>query len=346
MLCPIGILFGTRPEYLKVKALIHQLDTNGIEFRILHVAQHIDLRVEEENHIWYRKIELPIIQGLSRLNELAATLPHHIESFITECSSILIQGDTATAFFAALTAFHLKKTIFHLEAGLRTYDLNNPFPEEAYRSMISRIATYHLCPDFSAKQNLEQESIRSGITVVGNTILDLVRSYEFERTMDPTVLVTVHRRENWPHMKEIVRSVCEVAKTNPRYTFTWVLHPNPVLQTVVRDMVSHASPENIKLVLPMEHKDLCKIIASSTCMITDSGGIQEEASFFGKVCFVLRKITERSAIPATYIRIVDDLARLPSQMCLSELSLLPPCHVYGDGHAVDRIVTLLLKERL
>ena len=346
MICPLGIVFGTRPEYLKVKALIHQLDANGIEFRILHVGQHIDLRVEEENHIWYRKIELPTIKGLSRLNELATTLPRYLEPFVDECASILIQGDTATAFFAALTAFHLKKPIFHLEAGLRTYDLNNPYPEEAYRSMISRIATYHLCPDISAKQNLEQESIRSGITVVGNTILDLVRSYKFERTMDPTVLITVHRRENWPHMNEIVRNVCEVAKENPSYTFIWVLHPNPVLQAEIRDMLSHASPENIQLVLPMGHKDLCSKIASSRCIITDSGGIQEEASFLGKVCFVLRKVTERSAIPSTYIRIVEDLASLPDQLCLSELSLLPPCHVYGDGNAVDRILTLLLKDTL
>lgn len=346
MLCPIGIVFGTRPEYLKVKPLFKALERQNLEFRILHVGQHIDLRVEEETHQWYRKIGIDPVQGVSRLTELASSLPTGIEPFIQECQSILVQGDTATAFFAALTAFHLKKPIFHLEAGLRTYDLENPFPEEAYRSMISRIATYHLCPDQSAKTNLEKEMVTKGVTVVGNTILDLVRSYGFESRIEPKILVTVHRRENWSCMKQIVKSICEVARSYPAYRFTWVLHPNPTLQEEVRAMLSQESLSNLEAVQPMNHKDLCREIASSACMITDSGGIQEEASFLGKLCFVLRKVTERSAIPSQYIRIVEDPSGLGYLFEKERVCLLEPCHVYGDGHAVEKILTLLLKDKV
>lgn len=342
MLTPIGILFGTRPEYLKCKPLFSAFESEGIEFRILHVKQHKDLEIEESIHPSYRSISLDFPLGVSRLNELASNLPKQLEPAIQECSSILVQGDTATAFFGCLTAFHMKRKIFHLEAGLRTYDLANPFPEEAYRSMISRLATYHLCPDEQAANNLRKEGIHSNLFVVGNTILDLVKSYGFEPRIGNRVLITVHRRENWDAMIDIAKAIRTLALANPQLDFDWVLHPNPSISTQVSEYFQLSStPKNICLLPPLTHKDLAEKIYDSYCILTDSGGIQEEGSFAGKFLFVLRKTTERSAIPSTYVQIVEDPKNLPDLFSARKSTLLQSCKAYGSGNSSQLIVLLL-----
>ena len=163
---PIGIVFGTRPEYLKVKPLFSAFQREQIPFYIIQVNQHVDLLVEEKDQPNFIYLSLLDDTTISRLNLLASTIPKLLEETLKKCSSIIVQGDTATVFFTAITAFHLKLPIYHLEAGLRTYDLNNPYPEEAYRSMLSRIATYHLCPDIEAKAALSRENITKEVHIV------------------------------------------------------------------------------------------------------------------------------------------------------------------------------------
>ena len=337
----IGILFGTRPEYLKCKPLFLAFEEANVAYKIIHVKQHVDLEIDEKKLPNYICIDLSYNTCVSRLTTLASELPKQLETALKACASILVQGDTATAFFGCVTAFHLQKPIFHLEAGLRTHDLANPFPEEAYRSMISRIATYHLCPDVSAKENLYKENIKSNVFVVGNSILDLVKSYNFPIEDTKQVLITVHRRENWPHMKRIVESVCDVAKRYPSHTFTWILHPNPILQTEVTQLLLTTQLPNIHTSLPIQHKELCRYITSSSYIITDSGGIQEEASFLGKVCFVLRKVTERSSIPKEYIRMIENPSDLLSSIEAEVIQRYPPCHVYGDGSTAKQVVQII-----
>lgn len=341
MLTPIGIVFGTRPEYLKCKPLFQAFEEANIHYTIIHVKQHVDLDIEEKNFPNYVCVDLSENRSLERLNALASELPRQLELSVKECKSILVQGDTATAFFGCLIAFHLQKPIFHLEAGLRTYDVANPFPEEAYRSMISRLATYHLCPDETAKENLSKENIKSNVYVVGNSILDLVKSYKYPVEDKKQVLITIHRRENWLHMKQIVESVCDVAITNPSYTFVWILHPNPVLQNQVSEVLLTRNLPNIRTSLPIQHKHLCSYITSSSYIITDSGGIQEEASFLGKVCFVLRKVTERSSIPKEYIHIIENPSDLVSAIETKDIYPLSPCHVYGDGSTASKLVSII-----
>ena len=339
---PIGILFGTRPEYLKVKPLFRMFQQEGIDFRILHVNQHVDLEIEEQTHIYYRKIDIVTPLSVTRLNELASNLPRCLENAINECNSILVQGDTATAFFGALVAFHLQKPIFHLEAGLRTHDLANPFPEEAYRSMISRIATYHLCPDEQSKENLLRESISNGVFVVGNSILDLVKQYGFSSSIGKVVLVTVHRRENWGALPHIVQTVHSLAKSRKDLEFIWIYHPNPTLQGVVNSSIEQLDKlPNLVFQQPCHHKELCNYIHTAYCIITDSGGIQEEASFVGKYCFVLRKLTERTAIPPEYIEMIESIDDLPSRFQAKKPSLLPPCTVYGKGDTSKKIAEII-----
>jgi UDP-N-acetylglucosamine 2-epimerase len=342
MLTPIGILFGTRPEYLKVKPLIATLKKSNIEFRILHVNQHVDLEIEEKNDKWYHKIQLCSTPGVTRLNELANQLPPALEKYISECSSILIQGDTATAFFGALTAFHLKKKILHLEAGLRTYDLENPFPEEAYRSMISRITDIHFCPDELSRQNLLKENITKTILVVGNSILDLVKSYKKENRIGNLVPITIHRRENWASMSEIVTSIWRLAQKRNDLQFLWIYHPNPVLQQEIQSRINELGTlENLTFQQPCSHEQLCTYLHEAYCIITDSGGIQEEASFLGKYSFVLRKQTERVAIPEDYIQLIKDVTLLEKAFETKKIQLLPPCTVYGDGTTCSQILSYL-----
>jgi UDP-N-acetylglucosamine 2-epimerase (non-hydrolysing) len=339
---PIGIVFGTRPEYLKVKPLFSAFQRYAIPFYIIQVNQHVDLSIEERNEPNFIYLSLPDDISISRLNMLASTIPKLVESTLKKCSSIIVQGDTATVFFTGLAAFHLKLPIYHLEAGLRTYDLNNPYPEEAYRSMLSRIASYHLCPDIGAQQSLTKENITKEVHVVGNTILDLVRSYNFTPQIGSTVLITVHRRENWDSMEQIVKSIVELAKQRPDLQFKWIQHMNPALQKVVTEtLTSEGWPDSIQVSAPLDHKELCKIITESYCIITDSGGIQEEASFLGKTCFVLRKKTERSSIPPDYIRLMQAPEDLLAEFQKEPIVLLPACGVYGDGFASDRIVDIL-----
>ena len=339
---PIGIVFGTRPEYLKLKPLFSAFQREHIPFYIIQVNQHMDLLVEERDQSNFIYLDLVDDINVSRLNLLASAIPKLIEPTLKKCSSIIVQGDTATVFFSAISAFHLKLPIYHLEAGLRTYDLNNPYPEEAYRSMLSRIATYHLCPDSEAKTALSRENITKEVHVVGNTILDLVRSYNFIPQIGSTVLITVHRRENWDSMPLIIKNIVELAKQRPELQFKWIHHMNPALQKVIIEtLTSEGWPDSIHVSSPLEHKELCRLITESYCIITDSGGIQEEASFLGKTCFVLRKKTERSSIPAQYIRLIQNPDDLLSEFNKKPIILLDPCKVYGDGFAIDHIIDLV-----
>lgn len=339
---PVGIIFGTRPEYLKVKPLLDVFNKESIPFLVIHVKQHTSLEIEESSGENYRQILLDDNTEISRLNGLGSSLLRKIEPSLRECKSILVQGDTSTVFFSALSAFHLKMPIFHLEAGLRTYDLENPFPEEAYRSMLSRIATYHLCPDISASENLHKESLTKNIFIVGNTILDLVRSYGFTPTLGNTVLVTIHRRENWDNLSFIAESIYNLAERYKNYTFVWVQHMNPSLQAMVNQVFDRRTPlDNISRILPADHRSLCKYISESYCIITDSGGIQEEASFLGKTCFVIRKLTERNSIPSDYIKLIHPPSELLGAFQTTNITMLPPCHVYGDGYSCDNIASIV-----
>jgi UDP-N-acetylglucosamine 2-epimerase (non-hydrolysing) len=221
---------------------------------------------------------------------------------------VLVQGDTASVFYAALCAFQLKKRIIHLEAGMRTHDLENPYPEEGYRQMVSRLANIHLCPSEEEAKNLLAENIvmPQNIHVIGNTILDLVKSYGNKISYDKKVLITLHRRENWSSYKSLVEEIYKLAATEKmsQYAFYFIIHMNPSLQGII-DELKFACPKNMNIITPLDHKDLIGLLSGCEFVITDSGGIQEEANFLGKHMYVLRKVTERNSISDVNLTLLD-----------------------------------------
>jgi UDP-N-acetylglucosamine 2-epimerase len=336
----ITIIFGTRPEYLKIKPVVHALKQHGISYLLIHISQHEHIDIDSnDGPITY--IQLTPRETMTRLCMLSTEIMSKLDHVLDHTTHLLVQGDTATVFFSALSAFHKQIPIFHLEAGLRTYDIQNPFPEEAYRSMISRITTYHLCPDRGASDNLNRENITKNIYIIGNTILDLIRSYHLTPTIGKDVIITIHRRENWNSLLHILEKINEIALEHKHLQFTWILHPNPSIQTQIKEYRrSHVMSTNLLFSDPLAHYEMAIRMASAPFLITDSGGIQEEASFLGKHCYVIRKTTERDTIPSTYITLVPNIDDLNAILTSSTINLLPPCEVYGNGTTSEMFIKI------
>ena len=331
----IGVAFGTRPEWIKIKPVCQELKRRSVPFAVIFTGQHKDL-VTEENlsqlganslRTLSLKVESPKMNRLDSVTSGILT-----EDFTEGLSSIMVQGDTTSAFSVALAAFHRGVPVIHLEAGLRTYDLHQPFPEEANRQMISSIASLHLCPTELSKEHLTKEGrgLQSRIVVTGNTALDNIKN--IKTTIQNRVLVTMHRRENHDNMRDWFLSIDTLASKYSEYEFIIPLPPNPNV-VKCRDMFKH-----VRVVDPMPHDELINYLSSCSYVITDSGGIQEESSFFRKPCMVCRKETERTEGLGNF-SILCKKPELVSEKydLLSKLEMTGRCP-YGNGKAAEKVV--------
>ncbi len=335
---PIGcnmilICFGTRPEWLKVKPLVEKIDC-----KLLFTGQHKDLIDEVDFDYRLHSFAKNHNQNFLRLNAVIEDCLAQFPSWdANKFDYVLVQGDTATAFGCALAAFNLKMKVIHLEAGLRTRDLDNPYPEEAYRQMISRIASLNLCPTDLAVENLQKEGVGNA-HVVGNTVLDNLIGYKGSETYGNKILVTLHRRENHEIMDQWFRNLDAIAKQyKDDLEFILPIHPNPNVSKH-RDILQH-----VNVVEPLSHKDTMKLLTECKFCITDSGGIQEESSFFNKRSIVCRKNTERQeAIMSGHVVLCTeptDLAQKFEDM-LQDYEINTPCP-FGDGDSSNKIKELL-----
>lgn len=318
------VCVGTRPEWLKVQPLLPH-----IKHKLFFTGQQQDL-----------------IQGVG-FDFTAAPLSRchdRLGNVITSCLEgfpewgydyVLVQGDTASAFACALAAFHRQKKVLYLESGLRSFDLKNPFPEEGYRQMISRIADVHFCPTKDASVNLIEEGVGNqqldNIHVVGNTVLDNLVG--IKPSYRPQILVTLHRRENLPIIREWFRAVNGLAADYPEIRFVLPMHPNPEIQQH-KLLLSH-----VEVVDPMPHNELVDFMKDCTLLITDSGGLQEEGAFLDKKVLVCRKTTERpEGIKSGHTVMCEDPETLRNKFPETLLSykINEPCP-YGDGKSGERI---------
>lgn len=308
------ITFGTRPEYIKVLSLINHLPS----IKTLYVGQHTNLLSFIKDPDYIIRIP-PCDPGENRLNSIIS----HTSKFIFDpnIKQVLVQGDTTAAFAIALTAFNQKIPVIHLEAGLRTHDITNPFPEELNRQLISRIASIHLCPTYLNRQNLLNEGISKNIYVVGNTGLDNINLGPGQgtgqgtskwwsgngptagegtdqgtdpRTFTNTILITMHRRDNFDLLEKWFITLNTLAQSYPDIEFIFPMHPNPYIQQYKHIL------ENVEVIEPVSHDKLIEIIKSCKFVISDSGGIQEECAFLGKRIIICRKSTERPEILENY----------------------------------------------
>lgn len=324
------ICFGTRPEYIKIKPIINTFNKN-IPYKILFTGQHPDLL----SHLDVPAHRIFVKEGGNRLDTIMTSILNN-EDIFKDITSVMVQGDTTSAFALSLAAFHRKIPIIHLEAGLRTYNINHPYPEEFNRQAISRLADYNLCPTTTCKQNLEKEKVHGKNFIVGNTVLDNL--VEINPSYNNDVIITLHRRENHHWIKEWFKQIDILAKNHKELNFILPIHPNP-------NVIKHRSIlRHVKVIDPVPYEKFIKMLANCKFAITDSGGLQEELSFFGKLCIVCRKKTERIEGVGTFSYLCkkpEDLEKIFMKInknynCAK--NLLSP---YGDGQSSKKILKLI-----
>ena len=323
----ILISFGTRPEYIKIKPLFEFLKKEN--YRLVFTGQHVDLLSDVEEEI--QRIE--IIDGPNRLDSIVSSLMN-LDSIFDGIKYTMVQGDTTSAFAMALASFHRKIKVIHLEAGLRTYKKECPYPEEFNRQAISRMAEIHLCPTQLNKSNLLAERVSGDIFVVGNTALDNLVS--INPYYGSHVVVTMHRRENPDRMKEWFKVINYLAQNNPGLNFIFPIHPNPNIQKH-KHLLKH-----VNVIDPLRYNEFVELLSTSRFVITDSGGLQEECSFLKKKCLVCRQETERieslgffSLLCRTPKDLIKNFNRIKDDYTVNIKS------PFGDGKAAKKILEVL-----
>lgn len=342
------ITYGTRPEYLKIKPIVNQLYNNGYRdnYFVLFTGQHKNIAPSD---IADGILECDYIISNNRLDHIIGNIIKSLDDFFIineeiKFTHVLVQGDTTSCLAISLATFHRKLKLIHLEAGLRTFNIDNPFPEEANRQLISKLASLHLCPTKLSKQNLVNENIRTDKYVVGNTALDNLIDYKKNITYQNKILITLHRRENHEIIDEWFNEINDLAKKHSNYRFIIPLHPNPEVHKH-RDLLT-----NVEIVEPMNHTDLLQEIQSVKLVITDSGGIQEECSFLNKKCLVCRKTTERPEALNKTSFLIKKPERLKKSFNYHihryDTILNNKTSPFGDGQSSKKIINIFKKKNI
>jgi UDP-N-acetylglucosamine 2-epimerase (non-hydrolysing) len=323
----ILLTYGTRPEYIKIKPIISEFKRLETPFKTLFTGQHKDIANGEYDY----KLDMKDL-GSNRLDSVVANLMNLPDEIFDGITYVLVQGDTTSVVGLALSALHRKIKVIHLEAGLRTYDTENPYPEENNRRIVSTIASIHLCPTVQNAENLYKENINQNVFIVGNTVLDNLIDYKVKCEYSDKILVTMHRRENHDRINEWFTEINELAKTFPEFEFILPIHPNPNVQKH-KNLLT-----NVTVINPLGHSDLLELLVKTKMVITDSGGIQEECSFFNKKCLVCRKVTERPESLGLTSFLVEEPKEL-KEMFSNHIKnhVINVKSPYGDGKSAVKI---------
>ena len=331
----ILICYGTRPEYIKIEPILINELFQYHNIRTLFTGQHKDLLngVIKPDYTFDMHDCSP-----NRLNSIVSSITgsYSLDQILDDdFTHVLVQGDTASAFTCALAAFNKGLKVIHLEAGLRTYDKSHPYPEEVYRQCISRIADIHLCATKSNKTNLLKEMTQGEVHIVGNTVLDHLRNVPISYSND--VLITLHRRENHKSIPFWYAQIEEIAENNPNLNFIFVSHPNPASRCSLKKALT-----NVSTVDPMNHKTFIDKVASCRFLISDSGGVQEEASFLKKRVIICRETTERPEALSSFNYLCRKIGDLPNLFDKVQNNHIPTSECpFGEGDAASKILNLL-----
>ena len=360
-------IFGTRPEAIKLAPIIRAIDADDeMENVIVVTGQHREM-LDQVNSLFgiTPHHDLDIMAGEQTLNTIVAKVISGVDGILEqECPDIVIvQGDTSTVMGAAVAAFNRRVPVVHLEAGLRSGDIDSPFPEEANRKLTSQIAALHLAPTQTSKSNLTREDVsENDIVITGNSVVDTLMfatenldvRFEDERlealqqahmagAAGRVLLVTAHRRENLGSVMEgIGQAVAEIARKYPDLTVVFPIHRNPKVRAAIRPAVEGV--DNVLLIEPLAYAEFTRALSIAHVVLTDSGGVQEEAPSLGKPVLVMRDNTER---PEAVIAGTVKLIGTHPQRLVDEVSLLldseeayagmaNAVNPYGDGDAAKR----------
>lgn len=360
-------VFGTRPEAIKMAPLVLELQKNSnIEAVVAVTAQHREMLDQVLGLFKITpKYDLDIMTKNQTLYEVTTKALLGLKEVFNEEKPdlVLVHGDTTTTFVAALAAFYAQIPIGHVEAGLRTDNKYSPFPEEMNRKLTGSLADIHFAPTSRAKNNLLKENINpKDIFITGNTVIDALATtvkedYEFEdQTLKELVnkgkkiiLLTTHRRENLGEpMRHVYKALKEVLKKHSDAEVIFPVHKNPLVRAIVNEEL--ANLEQVHLIEPLEYEPFANLMAKAYLVLTDSGGIQEEAPAFGKPVLVLRDTTERpEAITAGTVKLVGteyDKVFTTTDKLLSNKKyykqIAMAINPYGDGLASKRIANIIL----
>lgn len=368
---PIRVLtvFGTRPEAIKLAPVVEELAARSqFESVVAVTAQHREM-LDQVLGLFgvVPDHDLNIMTAGQSLTDIAVNALAGLAPLMERVAPdvVLVQGDTTTTLAAALSAFYHRIPVGHVEAGLRTHDLQRPFPEEGNRQLATRITTWHFAPTATASAHLLDEGVDpSRVYVTGNTVVDAllqVRDRAFEFGAGPIraalgsgeriVLVTAHRRENWgAPFERICRAVLELVERFPDVHVLFATHKNPVVADAAESLLG--GRERIDLIGPLEYLPFVRLMDASTLILSDSGGVQEEAPTLGKPALVLREVTERpEAVDAGVVKLVGtDVGRIVAEA--SELLTNPAeyhrmakaSNPFGDGDSARRIADILLED--
>lgn len=364
-------VFGTRPEVIKMAPVVQEFRKHPKQFatKVCVTGQHRQM-IDPLLKLFRIKVDvdLNLMKKNQTLEHITTAVLHEvgklIEKYKIDC--VVVQGDTTTAMAAALAGFYKKIKVAHVEAGLRTKDKYHPYPEEVNRRIIDSFADYFFAHTDLAKQNLVNEGVEpSFVDVTGNTVIDALletarKKHDFSKTplaeavQDPRrlILMTAHRRENFgPPIKDVCAAVKTLAaKYEKSLKFIYPVHLNPNIQQPVHAILGNVS--NVYLCEPLEYLPMVQLIKQSYCVLTDSGGLQEEAPSLGKPVLVLRETTERpEGVDAGCVEVIGTNKKTIIQKVSSLLEdsakynqMSKAVNPYGDGKASQRIIKRLLKE--
>lgn len=368
-------VFGTRPEAIKMAILVKKLNEEiQIQHRVCITSQHKEMlqQVLALFHI-QADYDLNLMKPGQTLSLLTSEIITHMQVVFDDFKPniILVHGDTTTTFATTLVAFYNKIKIAHVEAGLRTYNLQSPFPEEANRLLTSKLANYHFAPTRQNYENLLQEGIiDSSIIQTGNTVIDSLQ-YIAKITLDITpelattsvkdlilnqqkyILITGHRRENFGKgLRNICQALLQIAQKYPEIQLIYPVHLNPNVREVVFQQLKEQ--KNIHLISPVSYQSFVFLMKNTYLILTDSGGIQEEAPSLGKPVLVMRDTTERpEAVEAGTVKLVgtdrEKILQETSKLIEEKTyykTMSQAINPYGDGKASERIINYLKKIKL
>ena len=354
-------IFGTRPEAIKMAPLALELSRReNIRALCCVTAQHREM-LDSVLEIFHLKpdYDLNIMEPRQTLSTITSKCLLGMEGVLEEVQPdlVLVHGDTSTTFAGALSAFYHQVPVGHVEAGLRTYDKYSPFPEEMNRKLVSAIADLYFCPTANNRKNLEREGITEGLFVTGNTVIDALKTTVREDYCFSTeelnclpygekkiLLVTCHRRENYGEpMRSIMLALRQIAEENRDVELVYPVHLSPVVREAV-DTYLRGAPR-VHLIDPLPADEMHNLMARSYLVLTDSGGLQEEAPALGKPVLVMRRETERpEAVAAGTVKLCgvvqDDIVTMAERLIRDKAAYDAMAHAvnpYGDGHACRRI---------